>query len=460
MSRISNSKNFGEGSVPRIILSQAIPLTASQLASLLYNIVDRIYIGHIPEVGKDALTGLGLTFPLITLISAFTLLAGQGGSPVFSMSRGAGNDRKAKKVLDNSFIMLSVLSVILTAVSLIFKKPIIYALGGSDITYPYAESYLNIYLWGTFMLMISTGLNYYISAQGFPVQAMITTLAGAVINTVLDPIFIFGLGMGIKGAAIATLISQAVSFVWVLSFLMGPKSIIRLRLNRLEFSPRICLEIISIGFTGFVMEFTNSAVQMVCNRQLKIYGGDIYVGIMTIVNSVRAIMALAINGITSGAQPVLGFNYGAAKYDRVKTGIRFTFIIATAYTAAVWLIVFLFPGVFIGMFSDDAALNSIAVPYLHIYFMAYVFMAFQYSGQSTFMSLGKVKRAIFFSIFRKLILVVPLTLLLPLVMTPSIKGVFWAEPISNIVGGSASFLAMYFTLYRRLGTKTQKKTAA
>ncbi|MBP5262479.1 MAG: MATE family efflux transporter [Clostridiales bacterium] len=445
-------KDFGTGSIPRIILSQALPLTASQLASLLYNIVDRIYIGHIPEAGKDALTGLGLTFPIITLISAFTLLAGQGGSPLFSMARGAGNDRKAKKVLDNSFIMLTFLGIILTAVSLLFKKPIIYALGGSDVTYPYAESYLNIYLWGTIMLMISTGLNYYISAQGFPVQAMITTLAGAVINTILDPVFIFGLKMGIAGAAVATLISQSVSFVWVLSFLMGPKSIIRLRIRSLEFSPGICLEILSVGFTGFVMEFTNSAVQMVCNRQLKIIGGDIYVGIMTIVNSVRAIMALAVNGITAGAQPVLGFNYGAARYDRVKQCIRFTFVIASGYTALAWLVVFLFPKIFIGMFSDDAALNSIAVPYLHIYFMAYIFMAFQYSGQSTFMALGKVKRAIFFSIFRKLILVVPLTLLLPLFMDPPVTGIFWAEPVSNIVGGSASFLAMYFTLYRKLGT--------
>ena len=444
-------KDFGTGSIPKIILAQAIPLTASQLASLLYNIIDRIYIGHIPEAGGDALTGLGLTFPIITLISAFTLLAGQGGSPLFSMARGSGNDRKAKKVMDNSFIMLTCLGVILTAVSLIFKKPIIYALGGSDVTYPYAESYLNVYLWGTVMLMISTGLNYYISAQGFPVHAMVTTLAGAIINTILDPIFIFGLKMGIRGAAVATLISQAVSFVWVLSFLMGSKSPIRLRINKLEFSPKVCAEITSIGFTGFTMEFTNSAVQMVCNRQLKIYGGDVYVGIMTVVNSVRSIMALAVNGITAGAQPVMGFNYGAAKYDRVKKCVSFTFIIASCYTAFAWLVVFLFPKIFIGMFSDDAVLNSIAVPYLHIYFMAYIFMALQYSGQSTFMALGKVKRAIFFSIFRKLILVVPLTLLLPLYLDPPVTGIFWAEPVSNIIGGSASFLAMYFTLYRKLG---------
>ncbi len=450
MLRAGRNKDFGNGSIPKIILAQAIPLTVSQLASLLYNIVDRIYIGHIPDVGTDALTGLGLTFPIITMISAFTLLAGQGGSPVFSMARGAGNDKKAKKVLDNSFIMLTVLALILTLVGMLFKKPIIYALGGSDITYPYSEAYLNIYLWGTVMLMLSTGLNFYIAAQGFPMQAMMTTLAGAAINTILDPVFIFALGMGIKGAAVATLISQAVSFVWVLGFLMSRKSIIRLDITRLQFSPRICLEIVSVGFTGFVMEFTNSVVQMVCNRQLKLYGGDIYVGIMTIVNSVRSIMALAINGITSGAQPVLGFNYGAGKYDRVRSSIRFSFIIATCYTAFAWLVIFLFPKFFISLFSDDAALNSIAVPYLHIYFMAYIFMALQYSGQSTFMALGKSGRSIFFSIFRKFILVVPLTLALPYFMDPPVTGIFWAEPVSNIIGGSASFAAMYFTLYRKL----------
>lgn len=452
-----NTKDFGNGSIPRIILAQAVPLTASGLATLLYNIVDRIYIGHIPDVGTNALTGLGLTFPLITIISAFTLLTGQGGSPLFSMSRGAGNDKKAKKIMDNSFIMLVFCAVILTAVCLIFKKPLLYALGGSDVTYPYSEAYLNIYLWGTVMLMVSSGLNFYISAQGFPVYAMVTTLAGSVINCILDPVFIFVLDMGISGAALATVISQAVSFVWVLSFLMGPKSIIRLRIHKLEFNPGICLEIVSLGFTGFVMEFTNSAVQMVMNRQLKAYGGDMFVGIMTIVNSVRAIMVIAINSITSGAQPVLGFNYGAAKYDRVKQCIRVTFILSSVYTAIAWLLVFLFPGFFIGLFSEDAILNTVAVPFLHIYFMAYIFMALQFSGQSTFMGLGKAGRAVFFSIFRKLILVVPLALILPYFTTPKVAGIFWAEPVSNIIGGSASFLAMYFTLYRSLGRAQKSK---
>ncbi|SCW29966.1 putative efflux protein, MATE family [Ruminococcaceae bacterium YRB3002] len=458
----AKQRDFGTGSIPKIVLAQAVPLTASQLASLLYNIVDRIYIGHIPGVGTDALTGLGLTFPIITMISAFTLLAGQGGAPLFSMSRGAGDDKKAKKYMDNSFIMLLGLSLILTAAALLFKRGIIYALGGGDVTYPYAEAYLNIYLWGTPLLMLSTGMNFYITSQGYPVHAMVTTMAGAVVNTVLDPVFIFALGMGIRGAAVATLISQTVSFVWVMAFLTGKKSAVRLRIHELEFSPKICGRILTLGFTGFVMEFTNSAVQMVCNRQLKIYGGDIYVGIMTIVNSVRSIMGLAVTGITSGAQPVLGFNYGAGKNDRVKDCIRFTFWLAAGYTLVAWLVILLVPGFFIGIFSDDAALNDVAVPYLHIYFMVYIFMALQFSGQSTFMGLGKAGRAVFFSIFRKLILVVPLTLVLPLFMDPQVQGVFWAEPISNIVGGTASFVAMYVTLYRKLGNNSaslSRKTA-
>lgn len=443
--------DFGKGNMLSIILKQAVPLTASQLASLLYNIIDRIYIGHIKDVGFDSLTGLGLSLPIITIISAFTLLFGHGGSPVFSMARGAGDKEKAAKVLGNSFISLLFSSVILTIAGYVFMKPLVYALGGSDVTYPYAKAYLSIYLIGTIMVMLSTGMNFYISAQGYPGMAMVTTLSGAVINIALDPIFIFALNQGIRGAAIATVISQAISFIWVMFFLTKSKAEFKINPKYLHLDANIIKEIISIGFTGFVMEFTNSATQIVCNIQLRNYGGDLYVGIMTIVNSVRAIMAVAVNGITSGAQPVIGFNYGAKKFDRVKSGIKCSSFLAFAYTALAWLVVFIFPNFFIKLFSDDTSMNLVAVKYLHIYFMAYVFMSLQHSGQSTFMALGKAKRAIFFSMFRKIILVVPLTLILPLFLTDAVSGIFWAEPISNIVGGAASFFTMYFTLYRKLG---------
>lgn len=445
---------FGTGSMAKLIIRQALPLTLSQLAQLVYNITDRIYIGHIPGAGLAPLTGLGLTFPIVSMISAFTLLFGQGGAPLFSISRGEGNKEKASRIQGNSFVMLLAASVILTLFGYIFMRPILYALGASDNSYIYASQYLKIYFIGTIFSMIATGLNFYITAQGYPKTAMVTVLSGAFLNIALDPLFIFVLKLGIRGAALATVISQAVSAVWVLRFLLSDKALIPIRRSSLKLDLGICSGIISMGFTGFVMEITNCATQIVCNRTLRAYGdinGDLYITIMTIVSSVRSIMGVAVNGITAGAQPVLGYNYGARKYDRVRSGIKTMSLFGFVYTAVCWLIIFIFPGFFIGLFSNDTAANAVAVPYLHIFFMAYVFMSLQYSGQSTFMSLGKAPQAIFFSLLRKALLVIPLTLILPLILKDPISGVFWAEPISNVIGGSASFFTMFFTVYRRLG---------
>lgn len=452
--RNTRAGEFGTGSMAKLIVRQALPLTLSQLAQLVYNITDRIYIGHIPGEGLAPLTGLGLTFPIVSMISAFTLLFGQGGAPLFSISRGEGNNDKASKILGNSFVMLIIASVLLTLSGYIFMRPILYALGASDTSYIYASQYLKIYYLGTLFSMIATGLNFYITAQGFPKTAMVTVLSGAILNIALDPVFIFGLRLGIRGAALATILSQALSAFRVMRFLLSNKALIPIKKSSLKPDPRICLRIISMGFTGFVMEITNSATQIVCNRTLRAYGGsdgDLYITIMTIVSSVRSIMGVAVNGITAGAQPVLGFNYGAKKYDRVRSGIKTMSLFGFVYTAVCWLIIFIFPGFFIGLFSTDQAANAVAVPYLHIFFMAYVFMSLQYSGQSTFMSLGKAPQAIFFSLLRKALLVIPLTLILPLILKDPISGVFWAEPISNIIGGSASFFTMYFTLYRKFG---------
>ncbi len=461
---MSNSKasgkngDFGKGSVALLITKQALPLTASQLAQLVYSITDRIYIGHIPGEGSLPLTGLGLTFPVVSIISAFTLLFGQGGAPLFSISRGEGNDKKASDILYNSFLMLVIAALILTVSGYIFMKPLLYALGASDESYPYAASYLHIYLLGTLFTMLATGLNFYITAQGFPKTAMVTVLSGAFLNMLLDPLFIFVFGMGIRGAATATIISQLASCIWVLIFLTGKKALISLRDKDHAFSPSVCRKIVTIGFTGFVMEITNAATQIVCNRTLRRYGkdqSDTYIMIMAIISSVRSVMSVAVNGITSGAQPVIGFNYGARKYDRVKKGIRTMAVFGFIYTAFAWLIIFLFPGFFISLFSKDADANALAVPYLHIFFMAYVFMSLQFAGQSTFMSLGKAPQAIFFSLLRKALLVIPLTIILPMYLSDPISGVFWAEPVSNIIGGSASFFTMYFTVYRRLGKKSE-----
>ena len=448
--KVSNKMtDFGVGSVAGHVIRQAFPLMISSLVQLLYNIVDRIYIGHIPGEGKDALTGLGLTFPVVSMILAFTMLFGQGGSPVFSIAAGSGNDKKARRVLGNSFSMLLAGGAILTLVLYAFMKPILYGLGASDVTYPYAVSYLQIYVAGTIAAMVGNGLNVYISAQGFPVTAMGTTIVGAILNIILDPLFIFVFHMNIKGAAVATVISQAVSMIWVLVFLTGKRPKFRIDLNNMKLKPRICGEICAVGFTGFVMQFTNSATQAVCNRTLRIYQQD-YIGIMAIVNSVRDIMSVIVHAVMTGAQPVMGYNYGAMKYDRVKSGIRISFLIAFVYTAIAWILVILFPRFFISLFTEDTGLIEAAIPSLHIFFLAYVFMAFQFSGQSTFMSLEKNGRAIFFSLFRKAILVIPLTMLLPRFVEPPVNGVFMAEPVSNVIGGLASFLTMYFTVYRKL----------
>lgn len=449
--KYGHSTDFGQGSVAGHVIKQAFPLMLSQLVQLLYNIVDRIYIGHIPGEGKDALTGLGLTFPIVSIILAFTMLFGQGGAPVFSIAMGSGNVKKASTVLNNSFTLMVIGSTVLSLFLFIFMKPVLYALGASELTYPYAASYLRIYLLGTAATMLANGLNYYISSQGFPVTAMITTLTGALLNLILDPFFIFVLHMNIEGAAIATVISQTASLIWVLGFLTGNKPKHKLSFKLMKPVPSVCGEICAVGLTGFIMQFTNSATQIVCNRTLATYGGNDYIGVMTIVSSVRDIMSVVVHAVTNGAMPVLSYNYGARKYKRVQSGIKLTFLIAFVYTGFAWLLVFLFPAFFIRLFTTNEDLITDAIPALHLFFLAYVFMAFQFSGQSTFMSLEKNGRAIFFSLFRKVILVIPLTILLPKVINPSVNGVFIAEPVSNVVGGLASFLTMYFTIYRRLG---------
>lgn len=456
---MSKRIDFTKGNITLIILKQAIPLIIAQLAQLVYSIEDRVFIGHINGVGKESLAGLGLCFPIISIVLAFTLLFGLGGIPVFSISRGEGNHEKAKSIMNHSLMLLTVSSILILITILIFKRPFLYALGASDNTYIYASTYLNIYILGTPFLMLGSGMNYYISAQGKPMTAMITTLSGAVINTILDPLFIFVFDMGIEGAALASVISQLASFIWVMLFIFSSKSDTKLEPFKTKYSIKVSTLIMSYGVTNFVMEATNSIIQMICNKSLSFYGGDDYVMIMTVVNSVRAILGLFVSGLIAGAQPVMGHNYGAKNYKRVCDAIKSNTIIGITYTAIAWLFVILFPNFFISLFTNDKEIIRIATPYLNIYFMGYIFMSLQFSGQSTFMALGKRLPAIFFSLFRKIIIVVPLTLILPTLMTDSIAGIFWAEPISNLIGGSASCITMYFIVYRRLKTMylTQKK---
>lgn len=352
--------------------------------------------------------------------------------------------------MGNVFTMILGTSVIVAVFCYAVKTPMLYLFGASDDTIIYAESYLEIYLFGVIFSMIVTGMNGFISALGFPRTAMWTTIIGAVLNLILDPILIFGFSMGVQGAALATVISQCVSAIWVMRFLISNKTGISLKIRYMKLKVHTVKNVLSLGVSGFMQQATNCLVQIVCNVTLQSYGGDLYVGIMTIINSVREIASLPITGISSGGQPVLGYNYGAGKNDRVKQGIRFMAVTGIVYTALMWLAIELFPAAFIRIFSNDVESIELGARALRIYFMGFVFMSLQFMGQSTFVGLGKSKRAVFFSILRKVVIVVPLTIFLPMFMNLGTDGVFLAEPISNVVGGLACFLTMYFTLYRKL----------
>lgn len=448
--------DFSQGKVWKRIVAQGVPLTLAQLVQLLYNVVDRIYIGHLKDAGGMALTGVGLTFPIVTLIMAFSCLFGMGGTPLFSIQRGKGNEEQAEKIMGNVFAMLLIASVVLVGICGGFRRPILFLFGASEASYVYADAYLKCYMWGIPFVMITVGMNGFINAQGFPKRGMLTTVIGAIMNLILDPIFIFGLHMGVQGAAIATVISQLISALWVTCFLVGKKTTLKIRRCNMKLDFKIVREIVTLGMAGFIMQGTNALVQIVCNKTLHFYGGDVYVGVMTIINSVREVSSLPVSGITSGAQPVLGFNYGAEKYGRVCEGIRFTATIGVSYTFFVWALILLFPRPIISIFSNDPTLLVPAETSIKIYFFGFCFMAFQFAGQSVFQALGYAKQAIFFSLLRKAIIVAPLTLLLP-ALGFGVDGVFLAEPISNVLGGLASFLTMYFTVYRKLKGKASAR---
>ena len=444
--------DFSKGPVWKCIIAQAVPLTAAQLVQLLYNVIDRIYIGHMGDGHSLALTGVGLTFPVVKLIMAFTAMLGIGGVPLFAIERGAGRTQKAAEILGNSFCLLLIASALLTVFGYLFFRPILFAFGASEDSFVYAGKYLKIYLIGTVFSMTATGMNGYISAQGFPQTGMFSVIIGAVINMLLDPVFIFVLNMGVSGAALATVISQAVSAIWVLHFLTGRKAVVPLEIKNIRLDKNISADIAKLGMSNFIMQGTNCFVQVACNSTLQKYGGDIYVGIMTVANSVREIFMLPISGIITGAQPVISFNYGAKDFKRVKAGINFNTFIGSGYTALAWLFVILMPHFWFGIFSDDRQMAVYGADMLKLYFFGFVFMALQFAGQSTFQALGDAKHAIFFSLLRKAIIVVPLTLILPTVGF-GVRGVFLAEPISNLIGGTACFLTMRMTVYRKIAKK-------
>lgn len=439
--------DFSKGSISRNIMNLAVPMTLAQLINVLYSVVDRIYIGHIPHTSTQALTGIGLTLPVITIITAFANLFGMGGAPLCSIARGSRDNERAENIMGTSFSMLLFSGVILMLLCLMFKRPLLYLFGASNATFPYADAYITIYLFGTLFVMVSLGMNSFINSQGFGKTGMFTVLLGAVANLILDPIFIFLFHMGVQGAALATLISQGLSAVWVLKFLTGRKALLRLSLSSMKVQLSLLKEITSLGLSGFIMAVTNGSVQIICNSVLSHYGGDLYVGVMTVINSVREIINMPINGLTNGAQPVIGYNYGAGEYGRVKSAIKFMTASCVIFTFAVWGLLYFFPQFFIHLFNSEPALLNAGVPAMKTYFFGIFMMALQFSGQSANVALGRSKQAVFFSLFRKVIIVIPLTLLLPGIGGLGTTGVFLAEPISNFIGGSACFITMLITVW-------------
>ena len=422
----------------------------AELVHVLYNIVDRMYIGHMPEGGTIALTGLGVCFPLITLIGAFANLCSTGGATLATIARGQQKDEKAERIMGTAFTMLMIIGGILTVLLFAAAPAVLRWLGGDDETLPAALAYFRIYVLGTIPVLISLGMNPFINAQGFPRTGMVTVIIGAALNIALDPLLIYTCRMGIAGAALATVISQTASALWVLVFLRGKRP--PLRLTRFGLDRRLLRDIVALGLTGFTFKITNSLTQAVVNIMLKAWGGalsTLYVGSMSLINSIREIVSLPNNGITGGGQNVMSYNYGAKEYRRVSDCIRFIFLCGLSINVLMWAMIMFVPRPLISLFTSDEALIENTVSCARIYFGAFPFMALQLTGQTTFVALNRPKHALVFSALRKIVLVAPLTLLLP-GLGLGVDGVFWAELISQVAGASACFITMYLLIWRRM----------
>ncbi|MBO5620531.1 MAG: MATE family efflux transporter [Butyrivibrio sp.] len=448
--------DFENGKTLNNILATALPMLVAQIINLLYNIVDRIYIARIPEIGTVALGAVGLCFPIVILTTAFTNMFGSGGAPLFSIARGQKNEERAREIQNTSFFLLIVTGIILIIVGEIFGRPILAAFGTSEAAMVYALPYLRIYMLGTIFSMISTGMNPFITAQGYAVIGMTTIVVGAAANIILDPIFIFVFGLGPEGAAIATVISQALSAIYVLRFFFGDRCAYNLKImsaSEIKNCGKTARSIIGLGTAAFIMQFTNAMVSVSCNSVLSNVGGDLYVSVMTMVNSARQMMETPILAISEGTSPIISYNYGARRFDKIKRSIAIMVAMEFGYTLIVWMFIRLFPAAVIGIFSNDKTILADAIPAFNLYFSTFIFMTFQHSGQVVFKSLGRKGHAIFFSLFRKAFIVVPLTYILPYFFHMGTDGVFAAEPISNVIGGTACFVTMLFTVRKMAKNK-------
>ena len=454
----ANKQDMGTGSVKKLMLQLAVPALVGQVINLLYNVVDRIYIGHIPEIGGTALTGVGLFGPLLMLITASAMLAGSGGAPRAAIAMGQKDTDTAEKIMANCFSILLILAVVITSVFYFAAPTLLRLFGASDATLPYAVEYGRIYILGSVFVLVVMGMNPFITTQGFAKFSMLTTVIGAVINIVLDPIFIFVLDMGVAGAATATVISQAVSALWILSFLTGKKTLLKLKIKNMKLIPKVILPCLGLGISTFVMVGTESLLSISFTSSLSRYGGDVAVGAMTVLTSINQLVTMPLSGICQGGQPIISYNYGAGKHDRVKEAFWCQFLICVSYTTLFWLALMLVPNLFAGIFTSDLALVDYTAWALRVFLACGFSVGFQISCQQSFMALGQAKISLLMACLRKIVLLIPLIFILPMFFQDKAFAVFLAEPVSDLTAAAVTTI-MFFTQFKKILAKGPKRLA-
>ncbi len=452
---MSKKIDLGKDNVKWLLIRLALPSITAQMINALYNIVDRIFIARIPEVGEVALTGVGVTFPIIMLISAFAALIGAGGAPRMAIKMGEGNYNEAERILGNAFAIIIIMSTSLTVIFLIFGEQFLLLFGASNITVHYGTEYLDIYLLGTIFVQITLGLNPYISSQGFAKTAMITVIIGGVLNIILDPIFIFLLDMGVQGAALATLISQCISATWALLFLLSKRSKVKIIYKNMKIKKYIFISIISLGLAPFVMQSTESLVMLVLNTSLQAYGGDSAVAVMTIIGSVMQFMTMPIFGITIAGQPIISYNFGAGNIDRIKKAFKYIFRAAVTYTIVLWLTIMIFPEFFIKLFSDEKELMEMCVWAIRIFMAGTFALGIQFSCQQTFVALGQAKVSLLLAMTRKIFLLIPFALIFPLFISDKVFAVFLAEPVADILAATITYITFKIKINKILDRRVK-----
>lgn len=445
MSSNDNSEMLASAPVGKLLFKLAVPTVTAQIINMLYNIVDRIYIGHIPDIGANALTGVGVCMPLIMIVSAFAALVGYGGAPRASIYMGKNDKESAERTLGNCFVVQIIISVLLTALLLVFNRPLLLAFGASENTIDYAVNYMNIYAVGTVFVQLTLGMNMFITAQGFAKTGMLSVLIGAVANIILDPVFIFGFNMDVQGAALATIISQAMSCAWVLAFLMGKKTNLKIRPAYMPLRANIIMPALALGLSNFVMQASESAISVCFNSSLLKYGGDTAVGAMTILTSIMQFAMLPLQGLGQGAQPIISYNYGAKNAARVKSAFKLLLITDLCYAVILWLAVMIFPGAFAAMFTSESSLLDFTADALRIYMACALLFGIQMACQSTFTAIGNAKASITVAVVRKFVLLIPLIYIMPLIFTENKTfAVYMAEPVADFI--AVTFTAILFTV--------------